>query len=198
MRILLINQNPIVSKLAGLSAQKSGYEIVEEFSLDEIEEGDFDVLFIDEAKLDGSGPETLKRRTGVKKTCLIYADDEAKVPGFDYYIKKPFLPTEMVDLMSEINDDLLLPEMESEPEEGVTEAQETPAEEGAEEMEAHAPAETAETAQEAGGIVGMEDFDALLEELEAESHEEEKASESPEAEEDFEALMASLEAEEAG
>ena len=112
MRILLINQNPIVSKLAGLSAQKSGFEIVEELSIDEMEPGSYDVLFIDDAKLEGTTPEMLKRRTGVKKMCLIYGDDEEKAPGFDYYIKKPFLPTEMVDLMSEINDDLLLPEVE--------------------------------------------------------------------------------------
>ena len=139
----------------------------------------------------------MKRRTGVKKTCLIYSDDEEKVPGFDYYIKKPFLPTEMVDLMSEIHDDLLLPEME-------TESEEMGMEEGVPEMAAPAEKEVSgegeiekaeEETREQAGIVGMEDFDTLLEELEAESHEEEKASESVETEEDFEALMASLELE---
>lgn len=195
MRILLINQNPIVSKLAGLSAQKSGYEIVEEFSLDEIEGEGFDVLFIDDAKLEGSNPEILKRRTGVKKTCLIYADDENKAPGFDYYIKKPFLPTEMVDLMSEIHDDLLLPEMETESAEEEQDVPEMPEKELLEELGAEFGEEMPQTKEEKKAeIVGMEDFDTLLEELEAESHEEEKASSTKEAEEDFEALMASLEA----
>ncbi|WP_201352445.1 hypothetical protein [Hydrogenimonas urashimensis] len=195
MRILLINQNPIVSKLAGLSAQKSGYEIVEEFSLDEMERGDYDVLFIDSAKLDAETPETLKRRTGVKRTCLIYAEDEEKIPGFDYYIKKPFLPTEMVDLMGEINDDLLFPEMEAQEEKSMEETApsepsvEAGSEPVGEELEK-------EAASEEEKIVGAEDFDMLLEELEAETHEAEKEEEAEAAEEDFEALMASLEAQE--
>ena len=204
MRILLINQNPIISKLAGLSAQKSGFEIVEELSLDTVESGSYDVLFIDDAKLEGTTPDMLKRRTGVKKMCLIYGDDEDKVPGFDYYIKKPFLPTEMVDLMNEIDDDLLLPEVEETETETppIQEAQEEHSEtmeEVAESVAAVSAVENepkTEKTEEAEEVLKAEDFDALLDELEAESHEEEKRTESEEATEDFDALMASLELEE--
>ncbi len=112
MRMLLINQNPVVSKLAGLSAQKSGFEVVETPFPQEIEEGPYDILFVDDARLDEVDMEDIKRRTGVHRTCLIYSDDEKRAEGFDYYLKKPFLPTEMVDLLSEIKDDMLLPEIE--------------------------------------------------------------------------------------
>jgi uncharacterized membrane protein len=114
MRTLLINQNPIVSRLSGLSGWKSGIDIVEKSSIEEMESDTFDLLFIDDALLEGMTPEELKAAGGIRKVCLIYADDEVKIPGFDYYIKKPFLPTEMVDLLNEIKDDLLLPEIEEE------------------------------------------------------------------------------------
>ncbi len=112
MRMLLINQNPVVSKLSGLSAQKSGFEVVETPFPQEIEEGPYDILFVDDARLDEVDVQDIKRRIGVHRTCLIYSDDEKKAEGFDYYLKKPFLPTEMVDLLSEIKDDMLLPEIE--------------------------------------------------------------------------------------
>ncbi|BDY12725.1 hypothetical protein [Hydrogenimonas cancrithermarum] len=177
MRMLLINQNPVVSKLAGLSAQKSGIDIVEKSSIEEMGNDTFDLLFIDDARLEGMSPEELKAASGTRKACLIYADDDAKIPGFDYYIKKPFLPTEMVDLLSEIKDDLLLPEMEESvghPEEKVTEESSTTPE-----------------AQE-----NFEDFESLLEEIDMEESEprsEEEMEAAKGEEEDFEALLQSME-----
>ncbi len=181
MRMLLINQNPVVSKLSGLSAQKSGFEVVETPFLEEMEEGPYEVLFIDDAKLDEIDIDDVKSRSGAKRIALIYSDEESRPEGFDYYLKKPFLPTEMVDLLSEIKDDMLLPEIEEEsleehsPEEAEGSAEEErPAELSEEESTeeevpeppAHEEATEMAEAEEPLTETGEEDFDALLEQLE--------------------------------
>ncbi len=186
MRMLLINQNPIVSKLAGLSAQKAGLEIVEEPALDTLETSGYDVLFIDDAKLEGSSPEELRSRTGAEKICLIYGDDDNRMEGFDYYIRKPFLPTEMVDLMTEIRDEMSMPKME----ESIETSPEEPSEQTAEEQAS--PEGDVEESEE-------EDIEALLSSLDEGSGDEEQSSQAQEKEpensgeeEDFDALLAAM------
>lgn len=119
--MLLINQNPVISKLAGLSAQKAGIELVIELSVDHVEEGLYELLFIDEGQVDGEWSGTLKEGVEIQKSCLIYADDEHKLPGFDFYLKKPFLPTEMVETLTQMRQSL-----ESAEEEGDEASSETP------------------------------------------------------------------------
>ena len=204
MRMLLVNQNPIVSRLVGLSAQKAGYEIDEVPSLESVEGDRYDLVLIDDAKLEGETPASIKEKTGAKKVCLIYAEEEKE--GFDYSIKKPFLPTEMVDLMTEIKEELLLPELE-----------ETPTPELPESEEELLP-EPDLALDEESDPLGEEDFDALLAELESDEEgsgeppaeeaveegdldalleeiapEADAGGEEESAEEDFDALLASLE-----
>ncbi len=209
MRMLLINQNPVVSKLANLSAKKSGVEIVEKPSLDALEEEnieeDFDVLFIDNAKLVDADAKSLKSMGVARKIGLIYSDEQSRMPGFDYYLKKPFLPTEMVELMGEIKEDLLLPEMDGTPEEegGESDAygQENVTVASEEDEE-----EPVEIEEEASAEVTEEDFSALLEDMELPEVEPEVENEElpgtqetyeevPE-EEDFDALLEALDNEE--
>ncbi len=114
MRVLLINQNPVVSKLVGLSAQKVGVEVEEFSSLESVQKGDFDLLMIDEAQVGEHDPYTLKSLTGAKRVCLFYSHESDRFDGYEYKLHKPFLPTELVDLLNEIEEDLHLPELEVE------------------------------------------------------------------------------------
>ena len=108
MRMLLVNDNPVVAKLTGLSAQKAGVEVNEVYDVEEIEgNGNVDIVFIDNAKLNELPVDELKDVVKAKKYGLIYADENQKSPDFDFYLKKPFLPTEMVDLLSTIKDELV-------------------------------------------------------------------------------------------
>jgi uncharacterized membrane protein len=142
MRMLLINQNPIVSKLVALSAQKAGLEIDEEVSLDALEGSGFDVVFVDDAKAEGMDPDAIKARTGARKVCLIYAGDDESAEAFECRIKKPFLPTELVDVLTELAAELEMPETVEEADESVNER------------------------NEEGTDVSDEGFDALLEAFE--------------------------------
>ncbi|SFP31188.1 hypothetical protein [Hydrogenimonas thermophila] len=114
MRMLLVNDNPVVAKLTGLSAQKAGVEVEEIFDIEEIEGStSADIVFIDNAKLNELTVDEFKNLVKAKKYGLIYADENQKNPEFDFYLKKPFLPTEMVDLLSKIKDELTVDDMTS-------------------------------------------------------------------------------------
>jgi len=65
--MLLVNDNPVVAKLTGLSAQKAGVEVDEVFDFEEIESNNADIVFIDNAKLNESSIEELKSKVSAKK-----------------------------------------------------------------------------------------------------------------------------------
>ena len=49
MNILLLNDNPVVTKLVTLSAQKTGSEIFIASNIDEIQGESYDLIIVDEA-----------------------------------------------------------------------------------------------------------------------------------------------------
>ncbi len=59
MKLLLLNENPVVTKLVTLSAQKTGDELVSATNVDDIEEGHYDLLIVDDGSFDESVMENL-------------------------------------------------------------------------------------------------------------------------------------------
>jgi len=104
MRILLITENVTIQKLFKLSAEKRGDE-VEVGSKDFLPEGEFDLVFIDNDVFDEELFENLKSIYPHAKFVLIISKHEGKTPGFDYYLTKPFLPTDLMELINKINTD---------------------------------------------------------------------------------------------
>lgn len=112
MKILLLNENPVVSRLISLSAKKMSYDFEEINTYDE-NLGHYDVIIVD-----SDTPAPLKI---LKEKCdkLIFlaprnqsADIEAQI------LHKPFLPTDFLNLLNQenlkIDDSIILPIDESE------------------------------------------------------------------------------------
>lgn len=103
MKILLLNQNATVEKLITLSVQKIGSEIEKCVNLDGVDSDDFDIVIIDHEVLDEIDLDAAKSRFSEAKFFLLQPKDGlGKVEGFDYYVDKPFLPTELVETLSSI------------------------------------------------------------------------------------------------
>jgi len=96
MKILLINNNPVVSRLTALSARKENIEIDEIQEVTELSSDGYDILFVDADSLTKDVNDIIKEHLKVKKTVLFYADgDEEDKSTFDLTILKPFLPSEV-------------------------------------------------------------------------------------------------------
>ena len=92
MKILLLNENPVVSKLINLSAQKMSYEIEES---DAYNDGIYDVIIVDS--------DTEVDIEALREKCkrLIYLNPRNKECDVKAEIlQKPFLPTDFLALLS--------------------------------------------------------------------------------------------------
>ncbi len=104
MKILLINSNPVVSRLTALSARK------ESVSLDEIRDiadlkksdyNDYNIIFVDSELL---SPEILNflKNSDIKRRVIFYTQDDKEIDDiFNYTILKPFLPSEVSSILRE-------------------------------------------------------------------------------------------------
>ncbi|MDR2033992.1 MAG: hypothetical protein LBP89_05105 [Helicobacteraceae bacterium] len=97
MKILLINKNAMVEKLVRLSAQKSGMELLTAENVADAAAGDYAWALVDNESLDGEGIETLRAKYSNAKIGLLYPKNGEEIEGFDLYIKKPLLPTDLTD-----------------------------------------------------------------------------------------------------
>ncbi|OYZ66793.1 MAG: hypothetical protein B7Y17_01030 [Sulfuricurvum sp. 24-42-5] len=106
MKILLLNDNPVVRKLVALSAQKTKDELSVIWSVDEVEGDSYDLLIVDDAHYSDESMASLKEKIQYKTSLLMATRGNATPAGFDKIINKPFLPTDLVDLFSQIDKDL--------------------------------------------------------------------------------------------
>lgn len=115
MRILLLNDNPVVRKLVALSAQKTKDDLDVIWSLDEIKHPHYDLLIIDDALYSDEAMNQLKAKMTFKSSLLMATRGAATPVGFDKVINKPFLPTDLVELfvgIAQAQPDLNVDEME--------------------------------------------------------------------------------------
>ena len=99
MKLLLINSNPIVSKLIKLSADKVSIDVLESETLEGIDLNDIGLVFVDDKSLRKDLAETLAQKLPNAKLGLIYSKNSKKENGFTLYVQKPFLPTDFVELL---------------------------------------------------------------------------------------------------
>lgn len=97
MELLLLNQNPVISKLVRLSAEKLGYTFEELPALEE-ELKFYDFIIIDEDL--GIDISLLKG----KYNELIILANKSEFDGHISYFKKPFLPTDLLKLIKDIEE----------------------------------------------------------------------------------------------
>ena len=101
MKILLINDNPVVSRLLTLCTRDEDIVLDEVKSVDALKDTDYDLLFVNDASY-GEQIEGLLANKRIRKKVFISYDEEP-VEGFDLTIKKPFLPSQITEVIQNID-----------------------------------------------------------------------------------------------
>ncbi len=91
MKIVLVNANPAVSRLATLALSKMGYEYVEIGDASELS-GVFDVLIID-SDIDAK---EMNLKEFANKILYLSSKNSPTFENADRILPKPFLPTEFI------------------------------------------------------------------------------------------------------
>lgn len=102
MKVLLINKNPVVSRMIHLGAEKAGFELDEAEGLENITSDYYDIVFIDDEIYSRNLLDILRQNVVATKIGLIASRDQQETVGFDFIFKKPFLPTDIVELLRRI------------------------------------------------------------------------------------------------
>ena len=100
MTILLINDNPVVSRLLSLCTRDEEMVLEKVSNISDANAVRYDVLFVDEASCEGDVASLSNRLDVAKKIYLSYSDDP--MAGFDETIKKPFLPSEIIAILKTV------------------------------------------------------------------------------------------------
>lgn len=97
LKILLINNDSMVKKLFEAVAKKLGLDLTTQDNLNLPNTEDDFFLFIDDS-ISGDYSEILSSERNLMKTYL-HKRNNKQAEGFEFYIKKPFLPTEVLDIL---------------------------------------------------------------------------------------------------
>jgi len=98
MKVLLINTNPVVSRLTSLSARKESIKLDEIKEITELKNNsNYNIIFVDYDSLSKDVINFIKESKAKKKVCFYTKDDnEKELEGiFNFQILKPFLPSEV-------------------------------------------------------------------------------------------------------
>ncbi len=112
MNILLVNDNPVVTKLVTLSAQKTGDELKIVTSAGEIDARAYDLLIFDNELFEPILYEQITSETMFGKKMYMGSRGSEKPDDFDTMVNKPFLPTDLVDLFTNFSAEIVAPTQE--------------------------------------------------------------------------------------
>ncbi len=102
MRLLLINNNPAVSRLINLSAEKYGYEI-EEFKDDDFDLNEnFDITIADNEAVSDNSMLLLRESGNLGDIIYVGPKGLPKPIYANHFLQKPFLPTDFIELIKKI------------------------------------------------------------------------------------------------
>lgn len=100
MRFLLVNTNNAVRKIFNITAKKAAIQLDAVGSISQIPlKEDYNCIFIDDGVLNTGDISKFKNKMITTKFCIILSKDSPLVSGFDSYIRKPFLPTDIYEVM---------------------------------------------------------------------------------------------------
>ncbi len=106
MHILLININPVVSRLISLCMREDSINLEEVQSVGAVARDRYDVVFVDEASFVDETQEVLANLMMRKKVFLSSSDEVSdKARLFDSIIKKPFLPSQIAAVLESLEED---------------------------------------------------------------------------------------------
>jgi hypothetical protein len=108
MDILLINESPVVSRLFSLCTNDDTVHFEEVAKSDEIRQEQYDIVFIDESSYEGEMLDLENRMDSRYKVLLAYED--VGIDNFDMTIKKPFLPSQIIEILKHLKEVPMLDE----------------------------------------------------------------------------------------
>jgi len=101
VKILLINASPVVSRLFALCIRDRDIELDEVEKSGDIEYGKaYDLLVVDDASYNPSIQNFITKSSLNYKLFISY--EEGKVAGFDKTVKKPFLPSRILEIIEHV------------------------------------------------------------------------------------------------
>ena len=103
MQILLINNNPSISKLIDLTAKKYEYDLDEMEDINSLQNERKDIVFVDDALSDKVDLDKLKNLTMCKELVYIGKKGSTKPDDYQYELIKPFLPSDFRDIVENIS-----------------------------------------------------------------------------------------------
>ena len=106
MRLLLINKNPVVSRMMQMSVPKAGFEIEECDSVYNLPSGHYEVVVIDDEMYDENFMQAIKQQITYKQLGLITATKAYAADLFDFILSKPFLPTDLIEILRKVRSSL--------------------------------------------------------------------------------------------
>ena len=101
MKILLVNSNPVVSRLTALSARKESVKLDEIKDISKLKKYDYDIVFVDFEAYSDELSNVLGNSHISKKVLFYTQDDRDKPELFNLSILKPFLPSEVSAVLRE-------------------------------------------------------------------------------------------------
>ena len=103
MKILLINANPVVSRLLALCTRDTHLLLDEVTSVDEVKDVGYDLVFVDDGSYSDHIDSFLEEGNSRKKIFISYVKEA--VEGFDETIQKPFLPSQIIKVIESVGRD---------------------------------------------------------------------------------------------
>lgn len=95
MQILLVNTNPVISRLISLVTGSANIHIDEITGYEVVPQGRYDILFMDEDCCNEEGIKAFSNKVTARKKILFSSQKEKIVEGIDSVVAKPFLPSEI-------------------------------------------------------------------------------------------------------
>jgi len=102
MRLLLLNNNPAVSRLIKLSAEKAGYELDEFEDYGLVPLTNYDIILVDNELYDENALAGLREYTGCNYVVYICQRGSKKPEMVNVVLEKPFLPTDFLVLIDKL------------------------------------------------------------------------------------------------
>ena len=99
MRLLLVNKNPVVSRMMNMSVPKAGFEMEECDNVYDLPSGKYEVVVIDDDMYDENFLHDIKQHIQYKQIGLITAARTDLADKFDFILSKPFLPTDLIEVL---------------------------------------------------------------------------------------------------
>jgi len=114
VKILLINANPVVSRLFALCTRDEHIQLDEAEDIKEAETGKgYDLLFVDDASYSDVVREFMESRPAIAKKVFI-SYDHGTNSGFDMTLRKPFLPSQILEIIESASVREEMPKIEEE------------------------------------------------------------------------------------